>query len=180
MSNLAPFVKRRAELVPGMQVAACAGGWGKSPARHIPGVVSIGLLLSFALPARAKNDSVPDWVRTAAAQTIPQYPADTNAVVLLDDTTYTVAPDGGAVEHIRHVVKILRPQGRDEATIHVDFDKDTKILSMNVWSIGPDGHEYAMKDKDFVDVGFPGMEGAFEFADVGFAPRRLRAAIREA
>ena len=51
------------------------------------------------------------------------------------------------------MVKILRPQGRDEATIHVGFDKDTKILSMNVWSIGPDGHEYAMKDKDFSDVG---------------------------
>ncbi len=23
----------------------------------------------------------------------------------------------------------------------------------NVWSVGPDGHEYAMKDKDFADVG---------------------------
>jgi transglutaminase-like putative cysteine protease len=125
-------------------------------------------LLGVALPACAKTDSVPDWVRTAAAQAIPAYPADTNAVVLLDDTTYTVAPDGSAVEHCRRVVKILRPQGRDEGIIHVNFDKDTKILSMNVWSIGPDGHEYAMKDKEFVDAGFPGMEGAFEFADERF------------
>jgi hypothetical protein len=131
-------------------------------------VLWVGLLLGLTLPAHAKNDTVPDWVRTAAAQTIPHYPANTNAVVLLDDTTYTVAPDGGAVEHVRHVVKILRPQGRDEATIHIGFDKNTKILSMNVWSIGPDGHEYAMKDKDFVDVGFPGMEGAFVFEDVRF------------
>lgn len=125
-------------------------------------------MLGVALPACAKTDSVPDWVRTAAAQAIPAYPADTNAVVLLDDTTYTVAPDGSAVEHCRRVVKILRPQGRDEGIIHVNFDKDTKILSMNVWSIGPDGHEYAMKDKEFVDAGFPGMEGAFEFADERF------------
>lgn len=130
------------------------------------------LLLGFGLRASAKTDSVPDWVRAAAAQTIPAYPADTNAVVLLDDTTYTVAPDGRAVEHCRRVVKILRPQGRDEGIIHVNFDKDTKILSMNVWSIGPDGHEYAMKDKEFVDAGYPGMEGAFEFADERFRVAR--------
>jgi hypothetical protein len=123
--------------------------------------------LPFALtsPAFAKSDSVPDWVRAAAAQTVPQYPPETNAVVLLDDTTYTVGSDGRAVEHYRRVVKILRPQGRDEANVHVGFDKDTKILSMGVWSIGPDGHEYAMKDKEFTDVGFPGMEGAFVFED---------------
>jgi hypothetical protein len=74
----------------------------------------------------SKPDSVPDWVRAAAAQTLPSYPAETKAVVLLEDTTYTVAPDGHAVEHVRHVVKILRPQGRGEATIHVGFDKDTR------------------------------------------------------
>jgi len=104
-------------------------------------------------PAFAKSDSAPDWVHAAASQTIPEYPPDTNAVVLLDDTRYTVSPDGRAVEHRRRVVKILRPQGRGEGTVVVHFDNDSKILSMNVWSIGPDGHEYAMKDKDFTDVG---------------------------
>jgi hypothetical protein len=113
-------------------------------------------------PAWGKPDSVPDWVRAAAAQTLPHYPAETNAVVLLEDTTYSVGADGRAVEHVRRVVKILRPQGRDEAIVHVGFDKDTKILSMNVWSIGPDGHEYTMKDKDFADVGLEGGGIAFE------------------
>src|SRR5258708_24504276 len=103
------------------------------------------VLLAFlaALPAFAsKPDSVPDWVRTAAQQKLPQYSAETNAVVLLDDTTYTVAPDGTAIEHHRHVIKILRPQDRNEAIVAVPFDHDSKILSMHVWSIGPDGHEY--------------------------------------
>ena len=68
-----------------------------------------------------------------------------------------------------HVVKILRPQGREEAIIHVGFDKDTKILSMNVWSIGPDGHEYAMKDNEYRDVGL-GDE------DIAFADDRFRVA----
>jgi hypothetical protein len=120
------------------------------------------LLACSAAPALAKPDSVPDWVRAAAALGLPQYPAETNAVVLLEDTTYTVAPDGRAVEHVRRVVKILRPQGRNQANVHVRFDNDTKILSLNVWSIGSDGHEYAMKDKDFTDVGVEGGGIAFQ------------------
>jgi hypothetical protein len=126
------------------------------------GACSIALLLGSALPAAAKTDLAPDWVHTAAAQTLPHFAAETNAVVLLDDTTYTVGSDGRAVEHRRHVVKILRPQGRDEAIIHIGFDKDTKILSMNVWTIGADGHEYAMKDKDFSDVGLDGDSEMFQ------------------
>src|SRR5947208_1552715 len=111
------------------------------------------LLTAAPATAFAKSDSVPDWVHAAASQTIPDYPPETNAVVLLDDTRYTVTPDGRAVEHRRRVVKILRPQGRDEGMVVVHFDTDSKILSMNVWSIGADGHEYAMKDKEFTDVG---------------------------
>ena len=121
------------------------------------------VLLCLALPAFAsKPDSVPDWVRTAAQQKHPDYSPETNAVVLLEDTTYTVAPDGTAVEHYRRVTKILRPQGREEGIVAVPFDKDTKILSMHVWSIGPDGHEYAMKDNEMAEYGYPGQGSLFE------------------
>jgi hypothetical protein len=126
---------------------------------------SFALILLACLtitPAFAsKSDSVPDWVRTAAQQKLPQYSAETNAVVLLEDTTYTVAPDGSAVEHYRYVVKILRPQGREDGIVAVPFDKDSKILSMHVWSIGPDGHEYAVKDNEMVEVGYPGQGNFF-------------------
>jgi hypothetical protein len=107
----------------------------------------------------AKHDSVPDWVRTAAAQTIPTFSPETNAVVLLEDTTYAVASDGQAVEHHRRVIKILRPQGREDAIVHLNFDKDTKIQSLQVWSIGPDGHEYALRDNEFIEASFG--EGEF-------------------
>src|SRR5271168_3426411 len=81
-------------------------------------------ILLATIPAFAsKSDSVPDWVRTAAQQKLPEYSNETNAVVLLDDTTYTVAPDGSAIEHHRQVLKILRPQGRKEAIVEVPFDK---------------------------------------------------------
>jgi hypothetical protein len=114
------------------------------------------------VPAFASRpDSVPDWVRTAAQQKLPDYPPETNAVVLLEDTTYTVAPDGSATEHCRRVIKILRPQGREEGIVGVAFDKDTKILSMHVWSIGPDGHEYAVKDNEMSEYGYPGQGNFF-------------------
>ena len=139
------------------------GAVGRSSA---PGSQAIllcaSLLAGAAMPAFAKPDSVPDWVRAAAAQPLPPYSPETRAVNLLEDITYTVAPDGRAVEHVRRVIKILRPQGRDEAIVHVNFDDDTKILSMHAWSIGPDGHEYAMKDKDFTDVGINDNDVAFQ------------------
>jgi len=126
------------------------------------------LALAAAGPgsAFASKDSVPDWVRAAAQQTVPTYPSETNAVVLLDDTTLTVSPDGRAVEHHRHVVKILRPAGRDEATVMVPFDNDTKLESLHVWSIGPDGHEYAMKDKEMSIFSPPG--GGILYEDIQF------------
>src|SRR5690242_16239951 len=118
-------------------------------------------LFALATPLFARQ-SVPDWVRTAAAQKLPDYPAETDAVVLLDDITYSVASDGRATEHRRRVVKILRPQGRDGAIVVVPFDSDTKILSLHVWSIGPDGHEYELKDNEMVEFGYPGAGNYFD------------------
>ena len=59
-----------------------------------------GLGLALAAPVYASS-GVPDWVRNAAHQTLPTYPETTKAVVLLDDTTYTVGSDGKATEHER-------------------------------------------------------------------------------
>ena len=161
MSNIARKALYPFETHQGKGFASCSGGWVNPFRGRSIAALCAALLLGFVQPASAKTNTVPDWVRVAAALPLPPYPTDTNAVVLLDDITYTVASDGRAVEHHRRVVKILRPQGRDEAIIHVEFDKDTKILSMNAWSIGPDGHEYAMKDKDFADVGDADDEVAF-------------------
>lgn len=117
--------------------------------------------LMCAVPALAK-DSVPDWVRTAAAKPVPSYSPDTKAAVLLEETTYTVAPDGTAVEHVRSVIKILRPQGRQDGIVSVPFDKDERLISLHVWSIGPDGHEYTVSDKEMVDLGYPGQGNLYQ------------------
>lgn len=122
----------------------------------------LSLFGSAACYASPKDDSIPPWVTEAAHQTLPTYPAATNAVVLLDEVTYSVASNGSAFEHRRHVVKILRPSGREEAIVGVPFDNATRIRSLKVWSIAPDGHQYALKDSELVDIGYPGSGNFYE------------------
>jgi hypothetical protein len=131
------------------------------------GLRGFGLLvlaLASAAPAFGAGSifgpaPLPDWVKTAAAQKLPEFPGTPKAVMLLDETTYTVGVDGRAVEHVRRVVKILRPQGREYGYPVVWFDKDSRILSMHVWSIDPAGHEYTLKDEDLREVSPPGEGG---------------------
>ncbi len=124
------------------------------------GALWVALVLAcVANPAWGSGDSVPDWVKAATQQKMPALPKSAKAVVLLHETTYTVAPDGQATTHVRSVVKILRPQGREYGYPVVWFDKDSKVLSMHVWSIDPAGHEYALKDNEIREISPPGDGG---------------------
>ena len=128
--------------------------------RAVRGAMVLTAAMLWAMPQKAlAAASVPDWVKAAAQQVVPDYPPTTKAVILLKETVYTVGTDGRAVEHVREVVKVLRPQGREEAVPVVPYDKDRKILSMHVWSIGPDGHEYVVKDDEISDFASPGEGG---------------------
>jgi hypothetical protein len=115
-------------------------------------VVTLVLFLGCMAPARgSSNPNLPDWMMQAAGATGSW--GDAKAVILLEDIQLSIQPDGKAVERTRMVMKILRPQGRDIAIPHVRFTKEEKLLSFHVWSIGPDGHHYAMKDSEYVEVG---------------------------
>lgn len=107
----------------------------------------------------AKDKPIPDWIKEAAQQEVPHYPERTPAVVLLDETTYSVGPGGQAVTHVRKVVKILRSSGREEAIPHVVYDKDSKVNYLHVWSIDRSGHEYTAKDNEIADIG---LQESFE------------------
>jgi hypothetical protein len=121
-------------------------------------IVALGAMLAGE-KLLASNNAVPDWVRAEAQQTLPKLPNSARSVMLLDERTYTVGADGRATEHMRHVVKILRPQGREDAMPAVWFDKDDKLLSMHVWSIDPAGKEYAVKDSEMHEMSPPGQGG---------------------
>jgi hypothetical protein len=147
-----------------MQRRSRRGSNGRSLSSGTRYLASVVLAILSATPMFAGGSifgpaPVPDWVKAAAAQKLPAFPGRPKAVMLLDETTYTVGTDGRAVEHVRRVVKILRPQGRDYGYPAVWFDKDSKVLSMHVWSIDAAGHEYALKDNEVMEMSPPGGGG---------------------
>jgi transglutaminase-like putative cysteine protease len=110
-------------------------------------------LLAFAT-AHASSSDVPDWVIQAAAEQVNVPPgAHPKAAVLLEDKLLTVNSDGQITERYRQVIKILRPQGRDYAHPVAWFNKDHKLSSFQIWSIGPDQHQYALKKDQIYERG---------------------------
>jgi len=110
-------------------------------------------VVAVALSVLPSAAATPDWVRQAASATLPSYDPETNAVVLLDDVNIRVVNVGEYVEHYRRVVKILRPEGREEADIGVYLDTKEKLHSIHCWSFDRSGREFELKDKDFLERG---------------------------
>lgn len=121
--------------------------------RERAGVAARVLLIGFGLcgTAPAGGVNVPDWVRQAAGQPLGTYPPETKAVVLLDQTDYTVTAPGDYIEHSRWVVKIQRPEGRDEADLSIQLRQGEKLNYVHAWTIDRSAHEYELKQKDFAE-----------------------------
>ncbi len=116
--------------------------------------------VGFARPGQA-GDTAPDWLRAAARETVPVFPNNPVAVILLDECSTTVR-DNGEIETVyRRAYKILRPEGRERyGHLEVHFDSDTRLLELKAWAIPADGKEYELKEKDSVEHGLVG-EGLY-------------------
>jgi large subunit ribosomal protein L13 len=123
--------------------------------------------------ALAGGANVPDWVRQAAAQPLGNYPAETKAVVLLNQTDYTVTAPGEYVEHLRWVMRILRPEGREEGDLAVALGQKEKLNYARAWSIDRAAHEYELKQKDFTEKSLPSFE---LYSDIRFLTAKAPAA----
>jgi len=111
------------------------------------------VLAVFALAPAASPAAAPEWLRAAARDTLPTYPADTVAVLLLDETVVTVEDNGRMKTTVRRAFKILRPEGRGLARVAIFFNKNRKLLSMKGWAIPRTGKDYEVKEKDAVEFG---------------------------
>ncbi len=96
--------------------------------------------------------NVPDWVHTAQSKPAISYPADTKALVMLDESIATVTGPGEMEFSSRRVVRILRPEGRKEGTLKVYLGAADKLLGIHAWTIDQSGREYEIKDKEFIEV----------------------------
>ncbi|HJX01537.1 MAG TPA: DUF3857 domain-containing protein [Terriglobales bacterium] len=118
-------------------------------------VLIILAIALFSAPPCVAGVNLPDWVRQAAAQPLTIYPAETKAVVLLDQTDYTVTAPGDYIEHSRWVLKILRPEGRDEGDLGLDLKRGEKLNYVHAWTVDASNHQYELKQKDFAEKSFP-------------------------
>ena len=110
----------------------------------------------FAMPLALAHASspFPDWVTQAATTTVlPAESRDAKAAILYEDTLLSVDAAGKTTLRYRLVVRILRPQGRNYAHPMAWSRSDRKLLSFHAWSIGPDGHQYTVKDDQIVEAG---------------------------
>jgi transglutaminase-like putative cysteine protease len=140
-----------------------------APCRALKKLVTAAMLLAACggMAHASKDVQLPDWMLQASTDApLKSEWRDARAVYLLEDTLLTVGADGRAVERYRAAVKILRPQGREYAHPVAWFSKDEKLESFHVWSIGPDGHHYAMKDAEYVETGDVGAEEGVLYGDV--------------
>ncbi len=96
--------------------------------------------------------STPDWLKQAAQESLPAYPDDTDAVVLLDETVTVVSPAGEVHTTYRKAYKILRPEGRNRAIVRVYFDSDTKLTFLKAWSITSRNEEYEVKEGEAAET----------------------------
>ena len=118
------------------------------------------LLLASSLVAgrdAVAAPAVPDWMRSAIPAALPSYPADTKAVVLLDDTRVTVSPNDVTTRR-RQVMKILTNAGRDYAWTAAHFDNDTKLLALRGWSIDAQGKAWEVRERDAVETSTDDVE----------------------
>jgi transglutaminase-like putative cysteine protease len=125
----------------------------KMPNRRKINLAVFAAIILFALvwssPRTHAADSAPDWLRAAAADTLPVYPKETVAVVLLDEQQMVVSADGQMETRIRRSYKILRPEAEKEyGYAGVSFDSQTKISYFRAWTITADGQVLEVKDKD--------------------------------
>lgn len=113
------------------------------------------LIVACGAPRAAARDSAPPWLKAAAQEKLPAYPKDTKAVILLDETQITVRDNGQIYTRHRMAIRLLRPEARDDyGGVDVDFDKDTKIISLKAWTIEPNGRVIAVGEKDATEHGF--------------------------
>jgi hypothetical protein len=127
----------------------------------LPAALGVGLvflLLAWVPQARAA-DKAPDWMHEAARQTLPTYPPETVAVMLLDERITTVKDKGEIETLYRRAYKILRPEARNAYGVKtVNFDGETKLSYLKAWAIAASGSEYEVNEKEASESGWSSEE----------------------
>ncbi len=110
------------------------------------------ILICLCSPCLAA-ERPPSWLTELASSQVPEYDSEVGAVVLLDEKTVTVEPDGKVTTSVRKAVKVLTREGRREARGVVIYRSDSgKVRRLRAWTLYPSGASKTHRKKDIVDV----------------------------
>ena len=131
------------------------------PARAVSRLLYISLLAAglFRPAQTVAAADTPDWLRAAAQQALPEYPKETNAVIVFDEQIVTVKRPEEIEVLQRRAIRILRPKGKEEyGVVEVPTSNDLKLTYLKAWCIPAKGDPYEVKEKDAVEFGFNAEE----------------------
>ncbi|MGQ0542502.1 MAG: DUF3857 domain-containing protein [Blastocatellia bacterium] len=114
----------------------------------------IFLTILFVCNDTASAQKVPAWLEQAAAIQTPSFEIkNVPAVVLKNEETVAISPDGTVVRTMRRAIRILVREGRDEAVARVVYQTDTdKVRDINAWLIRRVGAPKEYGKKEMIDV----------------------------
>src|SRR5271156_2439210 len=104
------------------------------------------------VPQAMAGSDATQRMHAAANVPLPSYDEKTDAVLLFSETDVAVVSSDRIVTHVREAYKILRPGGRDHGIVHVYFNPERKIKSIPGWCIPAQGKDYAVTDKDAIEI----------------------------
>ena len=111
------------------------------------------LTLSATSLLAATPDDTPVWVQQASALKLPAYDKDVSAVVLVDDLTTTLEPDGRLTQVYNFAVRVLRREGRSYASGRCGYNPEVgKVKDFRAWLIRPAGEIKKYGKDDIVDL----------------------------
>ena len=98
------------------------------------------LLICAAAPAMA-GDQAPQWLQQAAQMNLPTYDKNVQAVVLVDDGSVTVSPDGRVTKVQNYAIRILQHEARERAITQVAYLLESgKVKDLDAWLISANGN----------------------------------------
>ena len=116
-----------------------------------PGATAL-VLICLCSPCLAA-EGPPSWLTELASGRITEYDSDVGAVVLLNEMTVTVEPDGKVTTSVRKAIRVLTREGRRKARGAVIYRSDSgKVRRLRAWTLYPSGTSKTYRKKDIIDI----------------------------
>jgi len=132
---------------------------GSKPAAGACLLLGAVLLLCPTDRSISRADSVPEWLSSAGRIDLGHLGDGSGAVIVGDWTDFNVDASGKFVETRRFAMRVVNRRSAEPYLQAVGFENnDTKVTSIQTWTISPSGRVTQSGKKDVIDeAGYPGF-----------------------